>query len=235
MSTLTDALQPTAVVVEEQQLREEQRHVRWNGFPVAAMRMNLYIMDYAAQLMARHADRFNVTYAAAIRVRLDVGGSRMQTIGSLAIPAPIVWNAMRAEAALVYHHGERLPWKNYSKFGAVHSCAYNPKHPLFSRGADLCYWSAPPKMLGDMLTTTLKHFDQYFPTELITINATATNTDLQERAPHRLKDLPSTLRNVRVCVPSLVKYPEGVLSCVLRDLGLAAMYTYTPLAVDLLL
>lgn len=195
------ALQPVAVTVERQDRRPglaaDER--RWTSMEtLRSFRMNGASMSGGAALVARHAATMNRTYAAAVRMRADVGADtvdgrpfwRDQMLNNRS------WRTVRRYAT---HHED-------ASTNRVHRQLMTCDIPRVNR-MDFCSWSVPAAPLLDTLHA---------------LTAELAGDPTTEGACHAY--LNRSFRAPFVCGAGLgnVVYSESVLFCAMRRAGVVA-------------
>ena len=146
VGNLVHWLSPAAVAVQRQELGALNRSRQWRASRLSyeGYRLNVAAMVAAAELMLQHAAQNRISYAVALRLRVDIGNARIQRLvnGTLSATA---WLSMRKAAT------------SRPAVRELRSCS-RVKRPG-AAAADNCFWSAPPGPLVDTLHVLRDRFD----------------------------------------------------------------------------
>lgn len=158
VAAISRAVGPLAAVTVERQEHAARPHAArtWNnrtGETLANFRMNGASMVAGGSLVRRHAEAMNRSYAAAVRMRADIGSSNIAARGAFSSQflnnrswASVRWHAN----ATLRRRGARAPGARSGL--QLFSCDRVGRRPsLRQKRVDFCFWSAPAAPVLDVL------------------------------------------------------------------------------------
>ncbi|KAL1503631.1 hypothetical protein AB1Y20_012106 [Prymnesium parvum] len=145
-AALARSLPLAALTVEHQETRLLNMSARWRASPRAyeAFRLNVAGMLGAVELMRLHAAHSRGSYAAAVRLRVDIGSPRVLRLVNGTLPAA-AWAAVAAAAAAPPRERQLRACSRTKRPGGA--------------AADNCMWSAPVEPLVATLLALREQFD----------------------------------------------------------------------------
>jgi hypothetical protein len=179
--------------------------------------MNAHGMSGAAGLMQRHAAAMGITYAAAMRLRLDAGTPHGKSRHGF--PGWGTWQILRTHVENTLLVSKRAK----ATSGAGHRQLLFSCHPKLLPGApwgDNCLWSLPAAGLARTLDRLAEHLDDYLPPAALrmtqshptwpvdNITAALAAQDIFIRCPAHLR-------------PAIFHHAEAAVGCAAADNGIA--------------
>ena len=154
VQNVTALLDPVAVTVERQDraLGHASDERRWTMHEtLQGFRMNSASMIGGAELVRRHAAAMGHQYAAAVRMRADVGATNIDLRSDFRpqFLSNRSWRSVRVHAMLAAANGHTNDHDDGSH-GSAPRMLMNCQRPRMKR-MDFCFWSAPAAPLLDVM------------------------------------------------------------------------------------
>lgn len=203
--SILNTLDPVAFASEDQDLHATSAtmHEReaYHGFksPLIAVRMGWHGMTSAVRLMMAHATSMNITYHAALRMRLDLGARSLLSPHPFRFPGDDGWRVVLRHARAAASPAGRMALQQGGWAAALHSCKVGTVPGV--KNGDNCFWSAPANVLANVVLHVASHIEEYLPT------------------PARVAGSRRTaLENVSACRDRRIHlYPETMLICAMNE------------------